>query len=59
MVLKDDSGSKLDGSPWSSKELISAKLQVLFYVDPDEGGINSHVDEALKAEKFSPENMVW
>ena len=55
LVLKDDSGSKVDGSPWSSQELISAKLQVLFYVDPDEGGINSHVDEALKAEKFPPE----
>ena len=55
VVLKDDSGSKMDGSPWSSKELISAKLHVLFYADPDEGGKNSHVDDALKAENFSPE----
>ena len=34
--------------------MISAKLLVLFYVDLDEGGINTHGDEALKAEKFSP-----
>ena len=45
--------------------MISAKSLVLFYVDLDEGGINIHVDEALKAEKYSPEKygvvafLVW
>jgi len=40
--------------------LISAKLLVLFYEDPDEGGINTHVDEALKAEKYGMEEiLVW
>jgi hypothetical protein len=30
------------------------------YVDPDEGGINTHVDEALKAEKYGMEEiLVW
>ena len=32
--------------------MISAKLLVLFYIDPDEGVINTHVDEELKAVKY-------
>ena len=45
--------------------MILAKSLVLFYVDLDEGGINIHVDEVLKTEKFSPEKygvvafLVW
>jgi hypothetical protein len=40
--------------------LISAKLLVLFYVDPDGGGINTHVDEALKAEKYGMvASLIW
>ena len=35
--------------------MISDKLLVLFNVDLDEGRINTYVDEALKAEKFSTE----
>ncbi len=48
IVLKDDLGGRLDGTQWSSEELVSGKVLVLFYVDPDES-------DAIKAEKFSPE----
>ena len=36
VVLKDDLGGRLDGTQWSSEELVSEKVIVLFYVDPDE-----------------------
>ena len=35
VVLKGDLGGKLDGTQWSSEELVSGKVIVLFYVDPD------------------------
>ena len=56
IVLKDDLGGRLDGTQWSSEELVSGKVVILFYVDPDESDLNNHVSEALKAEKYPPEN---
>ena len=50
IVLKDDLGGRLDGTEWSSEELVSGKVLVLFYVDPDESDLNNHVSEALMAE---------
>ena len=35
VVLKGDLGGRLDGTQWSSEELVSGKVIVLFYVDPD------------------------
>ena len=52
IVLKDDLGGRLDGTQWSSEELVSGKIIVLFYVDPDESDLNNHVSDALKAENF-------
>ena len=52
IVLEGDLGGRLDGSPWNSEELISGKVMVLFYVDPDEADLNNHVSDALKAENF-------
>jgi YtfJ family uncharacterized protein len=49
--LKGDLGGRLDGSPWSSKEL-KGKINVIFYVDPDERDLNNEASEALKKEKF-------
>ena len=49
--LKGDLGGRLDGSPWSSKEL-KGKINVIFYVDPDERDLNNDASEALKKEKF-------
>ncbi|MCF8128054.1 MAG: YtfJ family protein [Deltaproteobacteria bacterium] len=49
--LKGDLGGRLDGSPWSSKEL-TGKVHVVFYVDPDEKDLNNEASEALRKEKF-------
>ena len=54
VVLKGDLGGRLDGNPWSSKEL-QGKVHVLFYVDPDERDLNNDTSEALKKEKFPRE----
>jgi len=55
VVLKDDLGGRLDGTQWSSEELVSGKVIVLFYVDPDESELNNHVSDALKAENYPKE----
>ena len=55
IVLEGDLGGRLDGTAWSSEELVSGKVLVLFYVDPDESDLNNHVSEAIKAENFSKE----
>jgi len=52
IVLEGDLGGRLDGTAWNSEELISGKVMVLFYVDPDESDLNNHVSDALKAENF-------
>ena len=52
ILLEGDSGGRLDGTKWSSEELVSGKITILFYVDPDESELNNHVSEALKAKKF-------
>ena len=55
VVLKDDLGGRLNGTQWSSEELVSGKVIVLFYVDPDESELNNHVSDALKAENYPKE----
>ena len=52
VVLKGELGGRLDGSQWSSEELVSGKVIVLFFVDPDESELNNHVSDSLKAENF-------
>lgn len=52
ILLEGDLGGRLDGTAWNSEELISGKVMVLFYVDPDEADLNNHVSDALKAENF-------
>lgn len=49
--LKGDAGGRLNGTPWSSTEL-TGKVYTLMYVDPDEKGLNEHVEQALKKENF-------
>lgn len=49
--LKEKLGGRLDGKPWSSEEL-QGKVNVLFYVDPDERDTNNDASEALLKEKF-------
>ena len=55
VVLKGNLGGRIDGTQWSSEELISEKVIVLFYVDPDESELNNHVSDALKAENYPKE----
>ena len=55
VVLKGDLGGRIDGRQWSSEELVSEKVIVLFYVDPDESELNNHVSDALKAEDYPKE----
>jgi len=49
--LKEKLGARLDGTPWSSEEL-QGKVQVIFYVDPDEKDTNNDASNALDREKF-------
>ncbi len=49
--LKGDLGGRLDGTPWSSREL-TGKVHVVFYVDPDEKDLNNETSEALRLENF-------
>ena len=55
VVLKGELGGRLDGTQWSSEEIVSGKVIVLFYVDPDESELNNHASDALKAEKYPKE----
>jgi hypothetical protein len=56
VVLKEELGGRLDGTPWSSQEL-QGKVYVLFYVDPDEKDTNNEASEALDREKFSSDKF--
>ncbi|MCU0580142.1 MAG: YtfJ family protein [Desulfobacterota bacterium] len=49
--LKDKLGGRLDGKPWSSDEL-QGKVNVIFYVDPDEKDTNNQASDALNKENF-------
>jgi len=49
--LKGNLGGHLDGKPWSSDEL-RGKVNVIFYVDPDEKDTNNPASEAIDKEKF-------
>lgn len=50
-TLSGDLGGKVDGTGWSTTELVG-KVQVIFYVDPDEKNTNNHVSEAIAEAKF-------
>ncbi len=50
--LSGKDGGKVDGSSWSSS-MLTGKVSVLFYVDPDKKDLNSAFSEALKKRNFS------
>jgi YtfJ family uncharacterized protein len=54
VVLKDDDGGRVDGTPWQSS-MLRDKVWTLFYVDPDKKDINGKLEDALKAQKFPAE----
>ena len=50
-TLSGDLGGKVDGSGWNTEEL-KGKVQVIFYVDPDEKNTNNHVSECHCSRKI-------
>lgn len=54
--LSGDLGGRVDGSPWSSNEL-RGKVQLVFYVDPDEKRMNEPLEQALKKEDFPKDKL--
>ena len=56
VLLEEDSGGQLDGSPWHSDSL-KERLHILMYVDPDEVKVNTHVEDALSQQDFDPERV--
>ena len=49
--LQGKIGERVDGSPWSSNELIG-KVWVVFYADPDESDLNDDAADSIKAKDF-------
>ena len=56
VLLEEDGGGQLDGSPWNSSSL-TEKLHILMYVDPDEVGVNAHVEDALAQQNLDHEKI--
>ena len=52
LTLEGKAGGRVDGSPWSSSELMG-KVHSVFYVDPDKKKVNAHVEKALKKRGIS------
>ncbi len=51
ITLSEKEGGRIDGTPWSSSELVG-KVWVLVYADPDESDLNDAATEALKAKDY-------
>ena len=54
ITLSDKEGGRIDGTPWSSTELVG-KVWVVVYADPDESDTNEAATEALKAKDYATE----
>ncbi|MEA3505571.1 MAG: YtfJ family protein [Bacteroidota bacterium] len=52
ITLSGDDGGKVDGTAWSSSELVG-KVWMLVYADPDESDLNNAATEAVKAKHYS------
>lgn len=52
ITLSEKEGGRIDGTPWSSAELVD-KVWVLVYADPDESDMNEAATEALKEKDYS------
>jgi len=53
--LSGDEGGRVDGTAWSSQELVG-KVWVVVHADPDESDLNNTATEALKAKDY-PEDV--
>ena len=52
VTLDGKDGGKVDGTAWSSS-MLTGKVHVLFYVDPDKKDVNEAFADALKEANFS------
>jgi len=51
LTLKNDEGGNLDGTPFSS-DALKGRVNIIFYVDPDEKDMHKMFINALRAEAF-------
>lgn len=51
ITLSEKNGGRVDGTSWSSAELVD-KVWVVVYADPDESDMNDAATEALKAKDY-------
>jgi len=52
ITISGDDGGRMDGTAWSSSELVG-KVWVVVYADPDESDMNDAATEALKAKDYA------
>jgi YtfJ family uncharacterized protein len=55
VVLDGKNGGKVDGTVWNSN-MLTGKVHVLFYVDPDKKDVNEAFADALKSANFNHAN---
>ena len=55
----DDQYHEFDGTQWSSEELVSGKVIILFYVDPDESDLNNHVILVVSDNEGNDVSINW
>ena len=51
ITLEGESGGRVDGTPWSSKDLLG-KVHILFYVAPSKKELNREATDAISAADF-------
>lgn len=52
VTLEGKLGGRVTGEMWASSELANNKVNIFFYIDPDNRTLNDDLAERLKAEKF-------
>ena len=56
VTIEGDNGGLVAGGAWNSV-VLKGKVDVIFYVDPDEKDVNEDFAEALKKEKFNRDSF--
>jgi len=56
ITLEDSNGGLVDGQAWSSS-MLKEKVNILFYIDPDEKDMNQKFKERLREENIAKEKL--
>ena len=56
ITLEDSNGGLVDGQAWSSS-MLKEKVNILFYIDPDEKDMNQKFKERLREENIVKEKL--